>query len=86
VSHAIGPFLASVGEPVLPLLRDVFQGNDHQWKYWCIDRVVMRFRKEVAEQLRADLERFAYHPSSEERSEEVDGRAWAALEWLDGPR
>jgi hypothetical protein len=64
------------------LLREVFQGNDDQWKYWCIDRVIMGFPKEVAEQLRAELERFAFHPSKQERSEELDERARAALEWL----
>jgi hypothetical protein len=83
VSHSVGPFLASIGEPVIPLIREVFRGNDNQWKYWCIDRVVMGFPPELAEQLRQELQRIAFHPSREEKSDEVDERASVALEWLD---
>jgi len=86
VSHSIAPFLASVGEPVVPLIREVFQGDDDIWKYWCIERIVMGFQRDVAEQLLPDLQRIAFHPSITEQGEEVDEQAKAALEWLDdGP-
>src|SRR5437879_3503703 len=80
VSHSIGAFLASVGEPVVPLIQEVFRSADDTWKYWCIDRVVMAFPKYVAEQLRADLQRLVFHPTPDEKSQEVDERAAAALE------
>ena len=84
VSHLrIAPFLASVGEPLVPLIREVFRGSDDIWKYWCIDRLVMGFPPNLAEQFRPELQRFAFHPTSGERSEELDERARTALDWLD---
>jgi HEAT repeat protein len=86
VAHAIAPFLASAGEPVVPLIREVLRGDDDIWKYWCLGRVVMGFRKDVAEQLRPDLRRLAFHPSLGEQREGVGEQAKAALAWLDeGP-
>jgi Domain of unknown function (DUF5071) len=84
VSFGIGPFLAAIGEPVVPLVREVFAGTDGIWKYWCIERIVRAFPPDVAEQLRSDLERLARHPTPNDQSEEVDERAHEALAWLDG--
>lgn len=86
VSHSIAPFLASIGEPLLPLIHEVLRGNDDTWKYWCIDRLIMGFPRELAGQFRSELQRFAFQPTSQQRSEELDERARAALEWLDGRR
>ena len=83
VSHSIGDFLASIGAPIVPLIREVLEGNDDIWKYWCIDRVIMRFALVDVEQLRPDLERLAFHPTRHEKEQEVDERARAALERLD---
>jgi hypothetical protein len=68
---------------MVPLIQEVFWGDDDIWKYWCIDAVILRFRKDVAEQIRPDLNRLAFHPSAREQSQEVDERAKAALNWLD---
>jgi hypothetical protein len=83
VSHSIASFLVAVGEPTVPLVREVFRGDDDIWKYWCIERLIMGFPRKLAEQFRPDLQRFAFHPTSQERSEELDERAKAALVWLD---
>jgi hypothetical protein len=80
ISRPIGTFLVSIGEPMIPLIREVFQGNDTIWKYWCIDRLILEFPKELAEQFRPELERFAYQPSVDEKHEELDERAQVALE------
>jgi hypothetical protein len=84
VSHGIGAFLASVGEPVVPHIRRVFAGDDGIWKYWCIERLVRAFPRPVAELLLPELQQLACHPSAQDRSEEVDERAREALAWLDG--
>ncbi len=84
VSHPIGDFLASVGAPVVPLVREVFRGSDDIWKYWCILRVVQKLPPPLAERLRPELTRFARCPSASERSEEVDVLARQTLAWLDG--
>ena len=83
VSNSIAPFLASLGEPVVPLIREVLQGNDDIWKYWCIDRIVLKLPGAIAAQLRPELHRLAFNPTKGEREQEVDERARAVLEWLD---
>jgi len=84
ISRPIGRFLASVGEPIVPLVREVFDGTDGIWKYWCIELFVRELPRSVAEQLCPELQRLAYHPMADDRSEEVDERAREALAWLDG--
>lgn len=86
ISRAIGGFLVSVGEPVFPFIREVFNGTDGAWKYWCIELFVRRLPRATAESFRADLQRLAYHPTAADRSEEVDEQAREALAWLDDIR
>ncbi len=87
VSRPLAALLASVGEPVIPLVRKVLaptQTGEEQWKYWCVELLVRSLPRRLAEELRPELERLAYRPTREEQSEEVDGRAREALRWLDG--
>ncbi|MCW5879991.1 MAG: DUF5071 domain-containing protein [Anaerolineae bacterium] len=79
ISRPIGRFLASIGEPVLPTIREVLTGDDDVWKYWCIDLVMREMVPQIGEQLRPELERIAYYPTPGERMEEVDVEARAAL-------
>jgi hypothetical protein len=67
----------------VPLVRQVFAGTDGTWKYWCIELFVRELPRAVAEQLRPDLQRLAFHPTPDDRAEEVDERAREALAWLD---
>src|SRR4051794_12841892 len=75
ISHGVARDLASIGEPVFPFVRGVFSGTDGTWKYWCIDRFVRALPRAAAEAFRPDLQRLAYHPTADDRSEEVDERA-----------
>jgi hypothetical protein len=83
ISHSVARLLASIGEPVFPFVREVFEGSDGTWKYWCIERFVRALPGATAEAFRPDLQRLAYHPTADDRSEEVDERAREALAWLD---
>jgi hypothetical protein len=83
IARSVGRFLASIGEPVVPLVRRVFAGTDGIWKYWCIELFVRELPRAVAEQLRAELQRLAFHPTPDDHTEEVDERARKALAWLD---
>lgn len=83
VSYPIARFLASVGEPVAPLVWEVLRGNDADWKYWCIDQIIAGFPREVAEQFRGELQRLAFHATDAERLSELDERARAVLGRLD---
>jgi hypothetical protein len=82
VSRPISDFLASIPEPTAPHIREVLEGNDLIWKYWCIHVLISRMPKEIAEQFRPDLIRLAEHPTSAERIEELDEVAKEAIEML----
>ncbi len=82
ISGSISIFLASIGEPVIPHIRHVFGGNDGIWKYWCIAALIRKMPRALAETLRSDLMQLAYHPTANDRSEQVDEQAREALDWL----
>ncbi len=83
ISRSVAWFLASIGEPVFPYVREVFAGDDGIWKYWCIDLFVRSLPRSTAEAFRPDLQRLAFHPTTDDHSEEVDERARESLAWLD---
>ena len=83
ISRSVARFLVSIGGPVFPLVREVFAGTDGTWKYWCIELFVRELPRPQAESFRLDLQRLAYHPTADDRSEEVDERAREAPAWLD---
>jgi hypothetical protein len=84
VARALVRLLTSVGEPLLPLVREVFSSADGAWKYWCIELFVRALPRPVAGHLRPELQRLAHHPTAADRVEEVDERAREALAWLNG--
>ena len=86
ISGSVARFLASIGEPVFPFVREVFAGSDGIWKYWCIDLFVRALPRAGAEAFRPDLQRLAFHPTAEDHTQEVDERAQEALAWLDAER
>lgn len=83
IARIVAGFLVSVGEPVFPLVREVFAGTDGVWKYWCVELFVRQLPRPLAETFRPDLRRLADHPTADDRSEEVDERAREARAWLD---
>ena len=82
VSRPISDFLATIPEPMAPHIRDVLQGNDLMWKYWCIQILIRWMPREVAEQIRPDLIRLAEHPTPDEHLAELDEVAKEAIEML----
>jgi hypothetical protein len=79
VAHTLAPFLASVGMPLAPYLRPIFEGDDEVWKYWVIEAVLADAPDELVDEFRPLLVRIADHPTSSERTEELDRVAAAAL-------
>lgn len=66
IAGRLGSFLASIGAPVVPLVRQVLRGDDDIWKHWVIRAVVMDLAPVVAGELRADLERLTAVESEED--------------------
>lgn len=83
ISHRIARFLVEIGEPVFPFVREVFNGTDGTWKYWCIGRFIDELPIDQAAKLRPELQRLAYHPTPGDHSDEVDEMAREALKRLD---
>ena len=79
VAHTLAPFLASVGRPLAPYLRLIFEGDDEVWKYWVIEAVLADAPDELVEEFTQLLVRIADHPTPRERTEELDQVAAAAL-------
>ena len=78
VARPLAPFLASIGAPLAPAIRQVFNGDDGIWKVNLILQLVAS-SPALRASLDADLRRLAAHPSPGDRAEEV---AQAALEAL----
>lgn len=79
VAKKLAPFLASLGEPVLPEIRKVLAGDDMIWKYWCIG-LLGEMDIRCAETFRQELERLASSPTESEHREELDEQAAWVLE------
>jgi hypothetical protein len=79
VAHILAPFLASIGEPLVPHVRRVLDGDDEIWKYWIIS-CIMSESKVIAVSFRNYLERLAKTPTEREAHEELDQAARDVLE------
>jgi len=53
---------ASVGEPVIPHIRSVLNGNDDVWKYWCLS-LVGDLTIDQQNLLISDIKRIVNNPS-----------------------
>lgn len=40
VAQTLAPFLASIGEPLIPHLRKIFETDDEIWKAWILSTIV----------------------------------------------
>jgi hypothetical protein len=82
ISRPIGEFLLTVAEAIAPLIQEVLAGEDHQWKYWCIVRLIGEMKPKVAEPFRFELLRLAECPTLAEAQNELDQVAKDALQKL----
>ncbi|HVH46431.1 MAG TPA: DUF5071 domain-containing protein [Labilithrix sp.] len=80
VAHVLTPFLESIGAPLVPHIWHVLRTNDEVWKYWVIGRLIPSLPESAAVEFRPELERLAYTPHPNERSEDLDEQAREVLE------
>jgi hypothetical protein len=79
ISRLIGDFFLTIPEAIAPLVQKVLAGDDLQWKYWCIVRLIGQMPPTVAIQFRDELTRLAESPTAAERLDELDSVAKDAL-------
>jgi len=78
VAHVLAPFLASIGEPLVPHVAKIMNSDDYVWKYWMIG-AIMRYSPDVARSFRGELERLVNSPTQIEAHEELDQLAQEVL-------
>ena len=83
VAHVLAPFLASIGEPLVPHVRHVLATEDDIWKYNVLTNVVASWPPEIVRQLKPELERLAWQPTANEVAEGVDDEARSLRAGLD---
>lgn len=66
VSRILAPFLATIGQPLIPEIRCILQGDDEIWTYGVLYAVVSNMPLDCMEELRIDLELLASNPSEED--------------------
>ena len=54
-AREISDFLSSIGEPVIPHVKSVLQGNDRIWQYWVLWSVVNQWPHKLVAELEDDL-------------------------------
>ncbi len=81
VARVLGPFLGTIGLPLLPHARHVLGTNDDVWKYWVLSLLV-KPSIPLAAALKEELERLANVPTAGEIAEELDLEAREILDSL----
>jgi hypothetical protein len=79
VAKSLAPFLASVGEPLIPHLKRIFESEDVIWKAWIISEIIEE-NPELATVFRDYLESLAYNRPNDEDDEWLIEHARDVLE------
>jgi len=79
VAQTLAPFLASIGTPLVPQTKKIFETDDEMWKYGIMGEIFLE-APEVAEEFRDKLKRVAYTPTESEITEEIPKRALYVLQ------
>jgi hypothetical protein len=79
VARVLAPFLASIGNPLVPYIESILRSEDEIWKYWIISAII-RNSRELAESFRDELERLVLLPTKNEMTEELNDIAREVLD------
>ncbi len=79
VAQVFLPFLATVGVPLVPLVRHVLESHDEQWKHAVLANVVGQ-NDALAHAMAVDLQRLMHTPTEAERAEGLHGVADALFQ------
>ena len=68
VAQTLAPFLASVGKPLIPHLRKIFETDDEIWKAWILSQII-EDSPLLALEFREYIEKLASDKSNNEDAE-----------------
>lgn len=72
VAGVLAPFLASIGKPTIPVIKNILTSNDGEWKYFTIISVVKKMTMDDVSELKLELINLANKPSEDDKYSEVD--------------
>lgn len=81
IAQKLAPFLASIGPPLAPHIREIFKTDDEVWKRWVI-LDILEHSPELTKALRDELEQIATSPTEDEADDELDIEARRLLSKL----
>ena len=79
VAHVIAPFLATIGLPLVPYIRQVFATSDEMWKIWVLYALV-EMSPAIFNAVQEDVQRIADTPPQNEDQEALQEAAREVLE------
>ncbi|MEW5940481.1 MAG: DUF5071 domain-containing protein [Chloroflexota bacterium] len=71
VAKVIAPYLATIGEPLIPEVIRVLHTNDDIWKMWVLSLIVINMPVHIAMRLRNEIERIVANPTVGETEQGV---------------
>lgn len=75
VAQVLAPFLASIGKSTVPIIKDILNSNDAEWKYFTLISVVEKMSINDAPELKQELTNLANNPSEDDKYSGVDSIA-----------
>jgi hypothetical protein len=69
IAKEIAPFLAGIGDPIIPYVQNILHSGDEIWKYSVLSQVVKFAPKSVALTLKDEISRIAFESTDVERRE-----------------
>lgn len=84
ISRHVSGFLASIGDPVIPAIKEVLRGSDDIWKRSCLC-LLKDMDHATASRLRSEITRLAVSPTVGETTEDVSDVARELLLRLGDP-
>lgn len=72
VAHSIGEFFSPHVNELKPVLLDILNSNDQEWKFGILRGLIAKSNVKLDPDLLQTLKRMAFSPTLEEVSEELD--------------
>ncbi len=79
VTGVVAPFLATIGLPLVPYIREVFATNDEMWKIWVM-QVLVKTSPAIFDVVQDNIREMAYTPPKNEDEEALQETAQEVLD------
>ena len=70
-AQVLAPFLATIGEPLIPHIRPILESSNDSWKCYILWHIVNE-SPEIARTFHKEIEKYAKSPTANESAEGLD--------------